>query len=253
MQVPIPGPHLRLAAHVRACQVKEQDDGQSTGQVILLDLRQNRYLGIDGMTAQTLAEHIEDWPARVEPAVIHSGSSAVAALTRSLMERGLVTETSSNSQSNALIHAQCEEATSSLEPSTALRQEALTARRIGNFLASAALTAWWLRRRSLHWIALTVAARQEQLRGPLSDSLDAISTITVAYESLRPFAFSTRERCLHDSLALVSFLATEGLRSHWVIGVRTSPFGAHSWVQSGHMVLNDSHEHVRQFRPILVV
>jgi hypothetical protein len=35
--------------------------------------------------------------------------------------------------------------------------------------------------------------------------------------------------------------------------VTTRPFGAHSWVQDGTMVLNDQHEHVRGFRPILVV
>ena len=75
----------------------------------------------------------------------------------------------------------------------------------------------------------------------------------LAYETLRPFVFTAREKCLLDSLALVMFLAKDGLLPRWVIGVRTGPFGAHSWVQCGTTVLNDQHEYVRQFRPILVV
>lgn len=74
-----------------------------------------------------------------------------------------------------------------------------------------------------------------------------------AYEKLRPLAYTARERCLYDSLALLNFLAGEGLFPTWVIGVRTRPFGAHSWLQSGPVVLNDLHDHVRRFRPILVV
>ena len=38
-----------------------------------------------------------------------------------------------------------------------------------------------------------------------------------------------------------------------VIGVRTSPFGAHSWAQHEDEVLNDSVEEVLRFTPILIV
>jgi hypothetical protein len=65
--------------------------------------------------------------------------------------------------------------------------------------------------------------------------------------------FTAHDRCLHDSLTLVRFLATKRLFPRWVIGVRTRPFAAHSWVQSGPTVLNDVHEHARDYRPILVV
>jgi len=76
---------------------------------------------------------------------------------------------------------------------------------------------------------------------------------TAAYERLRPFVFTARDRCLYDSLALLGFLAKERHFPRWVVGVKTSPFGAHSWLQSGGTVVNDHHEYVRRFRPILVV
>jgi len=65
--------------------------------------------------------------------------------------------------------------------------------------------------------------------------------------------FTSRDHCLFDSLALLNFLALDGLSAHWVIGVKVQPFGAHSWLQQGSTVLNDQHDRVRRFTPILVV
>lgn len=118
---------------------------------------------------------------------------------------------------------------------------------------SAAATAYWLRAHSLAWIAGKVA----QLRGHPNDCdlarTDALQREVSAYMHMRPFVLTARDRCLHDSLTLIRFLAARALFPNWVIGVRTRPFAAHSWVQSGNMVLNDLHENVRAFHPILVV
>lgn len=252
MQVPITGSHLKLAAHVRACQVEGPDHAKSNAQVILLDLHQNRYLGISGTAAKVMAGKIKGFPGHCESAAICAESTTNAA-TDTLIQRlrtlGMLTHNSCTLPHDDPFPIQSEEATASLEHN--IEQPKLTVRKIGNFLASAAVAAWWLRWRSLHWIAVAVVARRDQLKAPPPDSAEAMKNSIAAYEALRPFAFTARDRCLHDSLALVSFLATEGLRAHWVIGVRANPFAAHSWVQSGHTVLNDSHEHVRQFRPIL--
>lgn len=70
---------------------------------------------------------------------------------------------------------------------------------------------------------------------------------------MRPLVITSHDKCLHDSLTLVHFLASEHFYPQWVIGVRTRPFAAHSWVQAGPLVLNDVHEYVRGFTPILVV
>ena len=234
---------LRLASHVRAC--------SSDGQVILLDLRNNQYLGVGGTESDALADQVEGWPAGPESAGAGATSATVTALTQRLLSRGLLTHTSSE----RLPDIRLAEASASFDVENALADSGITARRLGRFLQSAAIAALWLRCRSLHSIAAAVAARRERQRIPAPDagSFDAMTSGAAAYERLRPFVFSAQHECLHDSLALVGFLATEGVFPRWVIGVKTRPFGAHSWVQSGGTVLNDLHENVRRFRPILVV
>jgi hypothetical protein len=119
---------------------------------------------------------------------------------------------------------------------------------------SAAVAASWIRCLSLSDIACRVrdmrpTAFQEGPPIGITDLRDAVS----AYTRMRPFLFTVHDKCLHDSLTLVGFLAKEGMFARWVIGVRTRPFAAHSWVQSGHLVLNDVPEHVRTYTPILTV
>jgi hypothetical protein len=58
--------------------------------------------------------------------------------------------------------------------------------------------------------------------------------------------------CLSDSLALHRFMSRRGIATDLVIGVKLHPFGAHSWVQDGDLVLNDAVGTARTFTPILV-
>ncbi|WP_129136901.1 lasso peptide biosynthesis B2 protein [Luteimonas sp. YGD11-2] len=56
--------------------------------------------------------------------------------------------------------------------------------------------------------------------------------------------------CLLDSIAMSMFLARHGIHCQVVFGVTSNPFGAHSWVQAGHVVLNDSVGSVSAYTPI---
>ncbi|KQY88236.1 hypothetical protein ASD35_11605 [Pelomonas sp. Root1444] len=228
-----------MACHVRAC--------NADGQTILLDLRRNRYLGIGRQASTALAALVQGWPTSLPPN--DASPAPVGEFTRQLISQGLLTD-----KAFGLPPAPAaEEATASLDLVDANPNADIGARHVAHFLKSAALTAWWLRSRTLYDIALKVAARRERLTAPTPPSLEAIRVATAVYETLRPLVFTARERCLHDSLTLVCFLATQDLPSRWVVGVKTCPFGAHAWVQSGRTVLNDQHEYVRGFRPILVV
>jgi hypothetical protein len=60
-------------------------------------------------------------------------------------------------------------------------------------------------------------------------------------------------KCLIRSLLLLLFLARAGAKADWVFGVRTWPFGAHCWVQSGETCLDDEPERLAGYHPILVV
>jgi len=127
-------------------------------------------------------------------------------------------------------------------------------RRMLRFIRSASGASLSLRYCSLLTITMGVASRQIRLaQRPRHLRQEAVLDAVGAYQKLRPLIFTAHERCLHDSLALLHFLAAEGIVATWVIGVKTGPFGAHAWVQSGSLVLSDQHEQVRQFQPILVV
>jgi hypothetical protein len=58
-------------------------------------------------------------------------------------------------------------------------------------------------------------------------------------------------RCLSTSIALRRRLQRSGHRAALVFGVRLFPFEAHCWLQRGVTVLNDHHEFVGQFTPVL--
>lgn len=64
---------------------------------------------------------------------------------------------------------------------------------------------------------------------------------------------SAATRCLPRSVALALRLASQRVRALVVIGVKSEPFGAHCWVQSGDTVLSDSIEETLRYTPILVV
>ena len=74
-----------------------------------------------------------------------------------------------------------------------------------------------------------------------------------AYFILRQNFFSVVDACLRDSMTVVEFLARYDMYPKWVFGVTMNPFTAHSWVQAGSIVINDSVDHVNRFTPILTI
>jgi hypothetical protein len=233
---------LRLADHVRAC--------CADGQVILLDLQHNKYVGIGGVQLPALARAIEGWPAPPEVPDQQGAPADIDALTAPLLAQGLITCAMTSGTWTATL----DEPMHSLNEADSARSGAIRWRHLSCFMRSTATASAWLRWRTLAAIAHSVAARRARLvtrHGPTS--IEATREPVAAYLRLRPFAFTAHDRCLHDSLTLIHFLTSERVPARWVIGVRTQPFGAHSWVQSGDTVLNDQHEHVRRYRPILVV
>ena len=237
-----PTTRLRLADHVRVCKVGDQ--------VVLLDLLHGRYIGLDGKQAHALGDAIDGWPTG-EPAfkVAHCGDE-VARLIRPLVARGLLAPHTREPRPVIGI----EEPASSLDGHEAMAATPAGLRDVGRFLHAAAAARLSLRWRSLHSIAKAVADRRARMEfNGDGTSAERLRGAIVTFDRLRPWVFTARDQCLFDSLALVNFLAGERLFPQWVIGVKTCPFRAHSWVQSGAVVLNDQPENVRRFKPIFVV
>jgi hypothetical protein len=107
-----------------------------------------------------------------------------------------------------------------------------------------------LRRRGL---AATVS-RMREIMAARSNSIQASTSERIARAFMRAdLVLSPLDQCLPRSIALASTLARRGISASLVIGVRLRPFLAHSWVQSGTLLLNDRPDVVCTFVPILVV
>jgi hypothetical protein len=176
----------------------------------------------------------------------------VEALVRPLLDQGLLARApaSSSPATKPPTPFALKEATRSLNAEDSVPRPRTGWLRLARVLHASTATAIQLRTRSLAAIARATSDRRGARLHP---SLEALQEAVAAYLKLRLFVFTAHDRCLHDSLTLHRFLASEGMSAQWVIGVRTHPFGAHSWLQAGETVVNDLHENVRGYRPILVV
>ena len=215
-------------------------------QIILLDLRRSRYVGV--VSEPSLAGAIEGWPG--DPvAVPPARAPDPDRLAATLISQGFLTyqPRPAGSQRPLLVAPDRSLNADDADPTPAFRW-----RQASHLFRSGAAASWRLRWHSLAAIADAIATRRAKLSTDAADILEATRDAVAAYVRLRTFAFTTHDRCLHDALTLTGFLAAEGIASQWVIGVRTRPFAAHSWIQIGNVVLNDHHENVRRFVPILV-
>ena len=99
--------------------------------------------------------------------------------------------------------------------------------------------------------ALDLARRKAIARTLVHDERKAIA-MACSFAAFRP-RIPIARICLRDSLTLFSLLVEAELDIQLVLGVRLDPFVAHSWVQTGSIVLSDDIEAVAEFTPILVL
>jgi hypothetical protein len=82
--------------------------------------------------------------------------------------------------------------------------------------------------------------------------LGKLNSIVAAFESTN-FMMGRTDRCLERSLAMFCACRSFGISVRVVIGVRSAPFSAHSWLERCDVVLNDTIDNIRNFTPILVL
>ncbi len=234
--------NLWLSSHIRVCAVDQH--------VVLLDLQRNRYLAASLDQWLVISRFIEGSPDLWRPGDGQGAAFDSQNLIAQLLRSGVVCTQPQERQPTASI----EDATASLDAQETQTHISIRPRSAARMLTAAMRASWWLRRLSLQSIAHAVAARRPaHLAGGQRAAIDGLQAAVATFDLFRPLAFTARDKCLGDSLTLINFLAKDGMFPKWVIGVKTNPFRAHSWVQSGGLVLNDLHENVRRYRPILVV
>ncbi len=249
-----------LAPHVYSCVTEDH--------VVLLDLERDKYVGVAREQMGQLAERVKGWPlagavaAGNHPAGTGAsdgsfgarspGSRAEGVFSKMLAAGMLTTDPAVGKEARPV---QLPEAASVplIQPDLDWRP-AIRAVDVARFLFAAAVTTLAMRLLPIRAV-ITGLAKRKRAAGESAGAVDTAVArrATEAFIRLRPLLFGAQDACLYDSLALARFLSYYGQYPTCVIGVQTSPFGAHCWVQDGAFVFNDDPENVRRFTPILAV
>jgi Transglutaminase-like superfamily len=234
-----------LADHVFVCLNGEQ--------LVLLDLKEDRYWALEAAQTAGLGGLVDGWPVKAADGAqsADSPSSETTAAIEVLLGRGLLTQGTPPGKDATPV--------TGIVPMRELVSEADTSSgsRLGSWVTFFTASAWAklaLRTGPFERVIRRVK-RRKALVGSKAGPLDAerARKLVEAFARYRVFLFSSKDECLYDSLALLEFLARYGIYPDWVFGVQTRPFAAHCWVQHGDMVFNDTVEHVSGFTPIMVV
>lgn len=175
-----------------------------------------------------------------------------------LVRRGILTTSSNNGKpldSIALTSRRALPASSSREtPSNPTSAPSIRLPEVLRFFVALARVTRRLRQRDLLRLLRRIDAAKAGLRGTATQTgVSDLGVLTGKFDRLRVWSYSAEGACLKDSLVLAHFLLSCGVLPTFVIGVRSKPFAAHAWVQSGDIVLNDSVEHIQQYTPILAI
>lgn len=239
-----PRPPYRFASHVHACKAGRD--------LVMLDLKQDRYFGIDPADAREIAPLIAGFPSVIG---LHDDEAAGAPadacpLLVELLENGTLEQNREALENTARGSLPRPEA--ALIDGYADIDFKVRALDVLHVTSSVVLAAALMRWCSLsRIIAHVTAASRHAGRRPFD--VELARKRIAAFNRVRPFFYTSAEACLFSSLAMRSFLAHDRLVPKFVFGVSTRPFHAHSWLQHGDIVLNDTPEHVREFTPILII
>ena len=227
--------------------------------MVLLDLQQDKYVGVGREQMASLAARVKGWPHVGELPLAESPDGDVRipntrgeAVVGKMLAAGMLTTDASIGKEAKPVEMPRPEA--ALIEEDLESQPQITCAHVVRFLWASALTTLLLRCRSIESIIAGVEARNARAR-TLGETLnlDVARRAVAAFIRLRPLLFGAQDACLYDSLALLRFLSYYGVFPTCVIGVQTGPFGAHCWVQYQAVVFNDAPEYVRRFTPILAV
>jgi hypothetical protein len=102
----------------------------------------------------------------------------------------------------------------------------------------------------LRTVVAQLSARKIRAAGRIAPT--ELAKVAGAFARLR-YVATERDNCLTRSIAVAGRLTVCGAQPSLVIAVKLQPFGAHAWVQCDKLLVNDRHEFVRDYTPILVI
>jgi hypothetical protein len=262
------GSRVWISSHVYVCGTR---DGS-----VLLDLKRDRYFGLGREDSEALADAVYAWPRpawsraknradtrvddragdRVDDRGEYSSPGALHAerLCDSLVEEGLLSRQEQARDFGVRgdrINMRAEWV--SVGDELEVRGEIHT-KDVVRFMGAYTFARYSLKCRPFLSTVQSVHARKVR-RAAEDDQGDVtpVAMLIDIFRRLRPLVFAAEGRCLPHALTLVKFLSYYDVYPEWVIGVNTSPWVAHSWVQWGNFLLDTNPEKVCQFTPIMVV
>lgn len=237
-----------LPSHVRACST-------ATG-TVLLDLRRNRYFGVGHKETTVLRSFAGNWDSPATPSASFASDAEplpmqdALRIADKLVEAGLLSDIAPTPAAFAPTQVDLDSLLTSVGHEID-RKSSIRWRHIVAFVRACTWARRSVRSRTLYLVAEDIG-RQKSAAGASFDADRAIELVGI-FRRLRPHTFAARDQCLFHALALVRFMASFDVHPTWVIGVRTKPWAAHSWVQHGTLLLDSNPEEVCEYTPILAI
>jgi len=239
-----------LARHIFVCRDEDY--------IVVLDLKQDRYFALEAAKTAPLGAVLSGWPTPPPKDAAAVPMAAVAEVAAPLVRRGWLLEDPTQGSSGAVASKDATPVVAPrsqaelVRPTDVIRAK-LGVRAVIAFVVASVLAKFLLRFWHFERVIRRVADRKARRASAVPLDLERARQLVDVFDRMRVFLFSSREECLHDSLAVVEFLAQYGIFPTWVFGVRARPFVAHCWVQDAGLVFNDTVENVTTYVPIMLV
>jgi hypothetical protein len=222
--------------------------------IVFLNMRINRYFGLDKGNARVLQSAVANWPSHN----IGSGDATdfsdahAASVMQQLTAHGILTTIEADSR----VPIQPSVRSDRVLQTTGLTTRSLriTYRQIVTFLLSV-ITVWVLLRLSnLQCLVERLDRRNKELsQRPRGVDEARVRELVAAFRTISSWTYTRFNQCLFDSLVMSIFMQRCNVPVTFIIGVSSRPFAAHAWVQFRDAVLNDSLERIDGFTPIVAV
>jgi hypothetical protein len=254
--------------------------------VVFLDLRRNRYLGLERSDSLTLSRFVRSIPKHEEWAD-SDGKSADDQSTESeparhgvilldqRRKRYLGSASSDQTVANNLLQSMLKEGLLTTDPAVdsglvsteidlkrtlvSIEEDFIITPRVrmrdiatfAFFLVTGAIA---LRCLPLRWLVRRAYDRRNMAyrRGYKLD-VEEVCRHVCTFRAIRPLFFVAKKHCLLHALTLTNYLAHYGQFPVWVFGIGTEPWTTHTWLQHENYVLDDSPETVFRLEPILAI
>jgi hypothetical protein len=238
-----------IPAHIYVC--------VTTVGSVILDVKRNRYLGLRREQTELLADAVAGWPAppwrRGLCGDRRARFEAETAMCELLVADDVLERTQAGDARVVRVLKDMRGEWISVGDELEVHGR-VTPRHIAHFLAAFCWARYSLAWRPFSVVVEQVRARKMRAAGRLQGcDIGRLAAVVDVFRRLRPFVFAAEGRCLLHALTLMRFLSHYQYYADWVIGVRTQPWGAHSWVQWDRYLLDSNPEKVCGYTPIMMV